>query len=285
MEPATMLGMAAISGGLGLAGDLWGGGGETHYVEPHAVYLKDYPWYKPMAEAGAGYAQDTMTAARRGENAPWVDQYFPEIESGLEQQLYDQYFGASGYGPSAMDQARSAGAALGLGGASAMSPINKTQQDYQQKLYDLSKYIASKKLDINRQMLKDAQSYALSAKQGPRGIVVGGQTFETPGGPNPLSQTAAMLPYLADSFMPQSTSSVGSPGYSILSSTAWNPYSSSNPYGTMGPSQGFLPGETSNNWMMNEGATLEDQWLGFSLPKNNFSPQPMIAGDYGPSRF
>ncbi len=135
---ATASAVAGVSGSLISNAMNNSKGGQTGQT----VYNFNDPQDQAMRQQSQGFMSDALQGLKNGQGPAWMNNTLNPMQNYLMQQNQQQMFGMPGNaGGSIADVAQSQGAAMGLGGAAAMAPMNDALAQYGQRMNGINQYI------------------------------------------------------------------------------------------------------------------------------------------------
>src|SRR3990167_457124 len=123
----ALLYSSLAGGGLGALGGYFGRpkAGKSGY---DIVQMPTYPWAEDTQRETNTYMRDMLSMLSRGETPAWM-KYLDPVQSGMKQNLYNDYYGSAGR-PGIMRDIQGAGAGMGVGPKATLSKTNQAFSDY-----------------------------------------------------------------------------------------------------------------------------------------------------------
>lgn len=226
---ATAAAVAGVGGGLISNAMNNSKGGQ----EGQTVYNFNDPQDLAMRQQSQSFMSDALQGIQNGQGPSWMNNTLNPMQNYLMQQNQQQMFGLPGQsGGSIADVAQSQGAAMGLGGAAAMAPMNDALSQYGQRMNGINQYINSLKYNTMSQEASQFPSQLYNTAQ-PRNQIANNNIPGTNNtGPN--LNLSGMVPLLqqgmqgAQSYMfpPQPTQVQQQNSFGLPSITSQAPQSS-----------------------------------------------------------
>jgi len=203
---AGSMGSAAISGSMNKGK---GGGGVADWTAPRD------PWTEPMLSTNADYITQSIDRIKRGEEAPWMKKYFPQIEQQLKTANRQTYFGMPGNrSESIMGGAAQLGAMTGVGPKATTAYGRKFLQDYSNREAAIDSQLAQMRLSSMETAAYEYPRMAASMPQGPQSQPI---QYQEPQRPDyvgsAISSIGSALPYLAMGSGAKTTASAPTTSY------------------------------------------------------------------------
>lgn len=203
MDPVTMLGLGAMSGGIGALGS-WlgnkGNKGKSGVTAPQAVTMPQYSFTEPRMQLTSDFLSQQMQSMSEGKYPQWYEKAMPYMRQGMQRGAKEWAYGGPMTGPGAYEEARSAGAATGVGPKATMAGTSKVSDKYSQMTSAIDEFIYGKGADITAQGSYMYPQISAGMPQGPSAQIMGGQPYNVPQSPNyagqAISQMGAAMPWL-----------------------------------------------------------------------------------------
>jgi len=162
------LGSAAIS-----RSKKGGGGGAEGQNAYDVVRLPTYDFTEPRFKAMSDFVQNQFTSIGQGELPSWLQNFLPQVQAGMEQDLNNTYYGLPGQRRRGVVQGALEGAAItGAGSGVANRAVDKQMINYADSARKIDEYIAGQKIQGTQQTIRDAGAIGLGIPQGPPAQIV-----------------------------------------------------------------------------------------------------------------
>jgi hypothetical protein len=215
-------------------------GGQTGGIA--VTEMPKYSWTEPTQRLTADYVSQNIQRMNEGKNPAWYDKLAPQIQTGLQNQNYQNYFGTPGQRTGIVNQAVSGGAGAGLGAGATNRRKWTALQDYGNKSSLIDQYMATQNMNMMQQQSTEWPKIAAGLPAGPNSQA-SSYGYSTPAAANPwgqLGNTVAGLPW--ENMLSSSGSKTPNTGnYGTMPNGSWG-YGGNTPYSSGGFSiQGQAP--------------------------------------------
>ena len=193
---SAAIGAAGSMASAGISGSMnkgKGGGGVADWTAPQ------YPWTEPRLQGTSDYISQSIDRIRRGEEAPWMQKYFPQIEKQLKTANRQTYFGMPGNrSESVLGGAAQLGAMTGVGPKATNAYGRKFLQDYSNREAAIDAQLAQMRLSSMEQAAYQYPQLSNQMAAGPQSQPI---QYQEPQRPDyigsAISSIGGALPYLA----------------------------------------------------------------------------------------
>lgn len=184
--------------GVPQARNLATGGG---FTGPTTVQHPLYSFTEPRLQGVSDYLSTNLQRMQEGKYPAYLSEALPTMRKGMERGLQETYYGGGLKGPGLFEQARSTGAAMGMGPQPTLARENKVMMQYATDAASIDEFLTKMGVDVMREEAGRIPYMAMQMPQGPPVSVFGPQPIAGfPGVPQDWSgayQTAEAAPWLA----------------------------------------------------------------------------------------
>jgi len=185
------VGLSAIGLGTSLA-QQYGGDNDSGSVGqfgPTTVTYPQYSFTEPRRQLMSDYVSSGLQNLSEGKYPTYWEKAYPGIRAKMRKNLYGTYYGDTS-GTGLLDQARSTGAALGVGPKSVIGRENKLLKQYADQEAEIDQYLEQLGLGAAQQAESTYLNVGNAIVGGPESTVIGGGSYQIPGATDYGSQIA-----------------------------------------------------------------------------------------------
>ena len=179
-------GSALVGAGASMySADKMGDGGG--YEGGGVVTMPQYEFTEPRLKLTSDFYSDQIQNLISGQAPPYLQQYLPKVKAGMKRELQQSYLGRPGERRGAIELAREAGAASGLGPKGQVARSEKQIRDYMDKSSAIDEYMAGLEMGMVQDAAKTFPYYSQMMPTGPNAQVT--QAQQIPQRPDYTGQT------------------------------------------------------------------------------------------------